>query len=502
MVELKRLYCNESNVQVIAALQQKQIIPILGFFFTFVPMKALNLIQTFTKKDWHWFEKFISSPLFNKNNVLIQWFLLLKQQKSKNAPISEKIIGLPAVQNSKEVANLHHTSNYFLKSIETYLSWEEWQNDEMEQLLYLLTACRKRNLERHFKEVHLRLERQMEKEPIRNPQFYRFKYRMAFEEHEQSMEAGRAGAEQLQALSDWQDVAFVAEKLKNGCILLSRRKVLNTSFEMGLLPSVLQFVQDRPDLLQYKAIAVYYYGYMALSEPQEESHFFALKGLLKALNIQFPIHELRNIYLLAVNFCINRINLRQDQYLRELLDLYQAGILAEVFIENGHISRFTYTNITLLALRMKEYNWVQHFIETYKHRLPESQRQGTHAFVQARYLCEIGDYDHAMPLLQTMDFDDILHNLMAKTMLLRMYYETGAFMALESLLASFTTYLRRKRQIADQQKTAYFNTIRFVRKLIALRPGNKKERMALKTEIAGTALVAEKDWLMERVGAG
>jgi hypothetical protein len=83
-----------------------------------------------------------------------------------------------------------------------------------------------------------------------------------------------------------------------------------------------------------------------------------------------------------------------------------------------------------------------------------------------------------------------------------MYYETGAFMALESLLASFTTYLRRKRQIADQQKTAYFNTIRFVRKLIALRPGNKKERMALKTEIAGTALVAEKDWLMERVGAG
>ena len=95
-----------------------------------------------------------------------------------------------------------------------------------------------------------------------------------------------------------------------------------------------------------------------------------------------------------------------------------------------------------------------------------------------------------------MDFDDVLHNLIAKAMLAKMYWETQEIDALESLLASFAAYLRRKRQVSDQQRAAYQNFVRFMRRLQALPPGKKAARTALKEEIANTALVAEKDWLI------
>lgn len=459
-------------------------------------MKALQLLRTFSKKDWHWFEKFLKSPAFNQNNRLLAWFLAIKKQKDKIDTKSDfffdKSIPDAALERSKE----HHQSNYFLKTTEQYLAWDEWQSDETAQLLFLLSACRKRGADRHFKTVHQRLEQQLEQQPLRNPQYLRWRYSALHEEYQQGMEAGRTDAVQLQALSDWQDAAFAAEKLRNGCMLLSRRKILKTEFDTGLLVSVLAFVEARPALLEYPAIAAYYHGYLALSRPEEEGHFFALKALLGRVERHFPVHELRDIYLLCVNFCINRINLRQNNYLRELLNLYQAGLEAGVFLENGQISRFTYTNIALLALRMKEFDWVLRFIEHHRPLLPEAQREATYGFNLARYYCETGDYNRAMPLLQTIDFDDVLHQLMAKTMLLRMYYETGELSALSSLLSSFSTFLRRKGQVAEQQKTAYLNTIRFVRKLTALRPGDRRLRTALRNEIRETPLVAEKDWLL------
>lgn len=461
-------------------------------------MKLVALLHSFQKSDWHWFGKFVKSPIFNKNRTIIQLYDFFQQEKNRNKTalksenLSEVLFpGLPF-----QAAKTHHAANYFLKAVEDYFSWEEWQNDRSEQMLSLLKACHRRGLDRHFHSVLLRLREWRAQQPLRNPEHYRFEYRIALEEYQHSMQAGRSGAEQLQPLSDWHDTAFIAEKLKIACILISRQKLLKTEFDTGLLPLVLTFLQMRPALLEHPAVAVYYYGYRALTEPHIEAHFFSLKARLSDTARQFPAQELRDVYLLAVNFCIHRINERQNAYLPELLHLYQEGLRAGVFLENGQLSRFTYTNIALLALRMREYEWVYSFIERYRDTLPEAQRQGAYSFILARYYCETGDFDQSITLLQSMDFDDVLHNLMAKTMLIRMYYATGAYNALGSLLDSFETYLRRKRQIGDQQRSAYRNTVRFVRKLLALPPGHTRARQALQKEIAATTLLAEKEWLL------
>ncbi|NUN99975.1 MAG: hypothetical protein HUU01_05105 [Saprospiraceae bacterium] len=464
-------------------------------------MKILEILHSFQKKDWHWFGKFLSSPLHNKHPDVQKLFHFFRQQKhrEKIEVNSENLSAILFPETPDASARVHHVSNYLLRAAETYLAWEDWQTNESEQLLCLLSACRQRGLDRHFQATYERLLQRRNAQPERDAQHYRINYRLALEDYQHSSQSGRSEAERLQRLSEWHDIAFIAEKLKNACMLQSRRKVLQAEFDAGMIPVVMSYVCERPHLLNIPAIAVYYYGYLSLSEPREEGHFFALKAQLQAANQQFPQNELRDIYLIAINFCINRINLRQNDWLREVLSLYQTGLAANAFLEHGQISRFTYTNIALVALRSREFEWVRHFLEDYRDKLPEAQREGAYAFNLARYYCETGHYDFAMPLLQKMDFDDVLHNLVAKTMLLRMYYETGAFNALDSLLDSLQTYLRRKRQIGEQQQTAYLNTIRFVRKLIMLPPGKAAARQKLYQEIIDTPLLAEKDWLVQRV---
>ena len=107
-----------------------------------------------------------------------------------------------------------------------------------------------------------------------------------------------------------------------------------------------------------------------------------------------------------------------------------------------------------------------------------------------------------MPLLLEMDFDDVLHNLTAKAMLVRMYFETDEYAALDSLLASLGAYLRRKRQVSEQQRTAYQNFIRLVRRLESTPKMDKNGRAMLRAEVLETALVAEKDWLLRMLGGG
>lgn len=461
-------------------------------------MKVLELLHSLEKKDWHWLGKFISSPINNQHAAVRRLFDVFRKKipAETDTVFSENLHRTLFGNFGFDAGKIHHVSNYLLRVVEDYLAWDEWQRKEGARLYYLLQACRRRGLDKPFRSVLERLNRYLDKQPHRNPDHYRLRYAVALEEYDHSMQTGRSATEHLQPLSDWHDVAFIAEKLKNACILISRRRVLHREFDTGLLPAVLELVRVRPQLLDIPAIAVYYFGYLALNEPETDAHFFALKERLRVDGHLFPVAELRDIYLLAINFCIHRINLRQEVYLREVFDLYRAGLESGVFLENNQLSRFTYTNIALAALRLQEFDWTLRFLEEYREKLPETQRAGAYAFNLARYHCERGDYDRAMPLLQAMDFDDVLHNLTAKAMLIRMYYETGAANALDSLLASLETYLRRKGQLGEQQKTAYHNMIRFVRKLNALPPADARARQMLRQEVLGSSLVAEKDWLL------
>ena len=93
----------------------------------------------------------------------------------------------------------------------------------------------------------------------------------------------------------------------------------------------------------------------------------------------------------------------------------------------------------------------------------------------------------------------MLFNLIAKTMLLKIYFETDEYDAFESLLESMRTYLQRKEALDPTRKSAYKNMISLMKKLLSLNIFTKAQKEAFRTLVQETNPLAEREWLMKQL---
>ncbi|MCB0575836.1 MAG: hypothetical protein KDC61_14860, partial [Saprospiraceae bacterium] len=132
-------------------------------------------------------------------------------------------------------------------------------------------------------------------------------------------------------------------------------------------------------------------------------------------------------------------------------------------------------------------------------RLHLRERDNLYRYNLAYLRFQQRDYASAMPLLQQVDLEDPLNNLDARRMLLRSYYELGEWSALESLLQSFSAYLRRQKNLGYHRVTNE-NLILFTKKLMDRDRRDRAAAAALRTAIDATPDVAERAWLLEQLG--
>lgn len=97
-----------------------------------------------------------------------------------------------------------------------------------------------------------------------------------------------------------------------------------------------------------------------------------------------------------------------------------------------------------------------------------------------------------------MDFEDHLSNLFAKTIQMKIYYETGADRLLDAHLDAMKVYLTRKK-IIGYHKNNYAKIIKFTRMLIRLNPYDRQAKQALIEKIKNEKLIPDKDWLLREV---
>ena len=159
------------------------------------------------------------------------------------------------------------------------------------------------------------------------------------------------------------------------------------------------------------------------------------------------------------------------------------------------LSRFTYHNIVAAGLQTQDYAWVENFINAYKNTLDRTHRDSSVSFNLARLAFSQHQYGRALELLQHSNYYDPLLNLAARTMSLKIYWETGETDLLESHLDALQNYLRRK-SILGYHRINYQNLVRYTRKLLGMNYLDKESVKKLRQEIQAEAVLTERDWLL------
>lgn len=461
--------------------------------------KIYLILSAFSKSDWLLFDKFVHSPAHNKHEDVRLLFSLLKKRMRAGEKGLEKEFLFESVfpEASFDPLKFNHLISYLFKILESFLAWQEWESSEGKDL-YLMRAYYKRRQEKPFRQLAKKTKKEQEKTIVRDSNFLKNEYHFELEQFNAAKIQQRAQAFNLQEVSDGLDVYFIADKLKIACILLSHQSVVKKEYDHGLLAGVLSYVHTQTQLLEIPAIAIYYYAFQAQTNLEEVDYFYAFKKELEDHSSSFTATELRDIFLLAVNYCIKKVNTGQPNFLEELFEIYKAGLAREVFVENGVFSRFTYNNIIIAGLKLKAFDWVKTFIYGYKEKLESSHRESSFSYNLSKYYFEIKEYEKAQILLLQMEYDDVLHNLGAKTMLLKIYFEKDEWDALDNLLASFKNYIYRKKVLGYHREN-YLNIIQFTQKLMNLNRNDKQQVKFFQEEISAKKILTERAWFFQYI---
>ncbi|NUO03322.1 MAG: hypothetical protein HUU01_22150 [Saprospiraceae bacterium] len=458
----------------------------------------IDLLQHFERKEFRKFCDFVQSPFYNGREDLkiLADYLYTCFWETHVLPdkvqIFKKLYGKIPYDDQK----VRMAMSLLYRLAQRYLANSEWQLEALPEKVMLMRALRRRNLAHHFEHTLKGLAEGVGS-PQQSADYQINSAALLSEIYHHNVVKERIGEMNLQAISDHIDRGFYIMKLRIACLALSHQAVYKADYDLGLLPEILTDINQK-NRTTHPAVAAYYHCYLMLRYPEIPQHFQHFLLILFEEEEKFREDEIHDFYLMAINFCTQSYNKGNDAYLPDLLGLYRRGLEKGVLANGKHFSRFVYRNIVTLGLILKEYDWTEQFIVRYKDWIETAFRDSMYSFCMARLAYSRGDYDTSLLLLQKSEYEDLLLNLSAKTVLLKIFYELREYDSLEAHLNAMEKFLIRKKQMGYHRDN-YLNIIRFTRKV--LEATDKESLRRLQQEVEQTKNVAERQWLMTQLEA-
>lgn len=467
--------------------------------------KLILLLKTLSGKEMKELDAFLHSPYFNTNDKLVEIFQLLKKHHPhyNGHPGKEKIY--EALHPGKPYRDLH-LRQYFsaLTSLgEQFLALRKFERDKTLFRHALLEEMIDRDAENLFNRALLKIPDTRDETQAADDTFYLAQFQLEDLRNKFLVNT----AQQQNRLAEKPDYAkavrlldkfYIIRKLKFYCSELNYKTIAAIDKESILMDEILELLEKK-DYSGTPAIDIYHKILRTLTEPENEENFTSLLQTLKSKAHLFPQPEAREIYIYAQNFCIRHINKGKTKYLEEILGIYRVLLEREIILEKGILSPWDYKNIVVTALRLNEFQWTEKFINEYKPKLPEAERENAYTYNLAKFYFYKKDYSKVLQLLQDVEYHDIFYSLDSKSMLLKTYYELNEIDSLDSLMDSFKIYLLRNKSLSEHHVKTYKNLLRITHKLARIIPGDKKRIAALETEIEQTKPLADVGWLREKI---
>lgn len=457
--------------------------------------KLIQLLRTLSEKELIALEDFLGSPYFNKDQTVINLFLQLKNyypvflDSRLDKAVLFQVLFPGKTYNDKQFRYLLSNLNQL---IERFLSIQSIEKHPFSTKLALLKTLSEKGPTKSYQHHSRQIEKEIKAFRENSDQLFLTQFQWyEIKEHHFRLQRQRKFDTSIQFAADNLDRYYFLERLKFGCAMLDRQTILQANYDLNLSKEWIIHLEQQ-HFFQEPIIQFYYTVFQALLEEDDEQHFLQLKEILGQHAISISSFDLREIYLFAINYCARKIRQGKEVYIAEALNLYRSGIESKALIEKGVLSPWTFTNIVKLSLRVNQYKWIEDFIHQYAPILPEAFRENALHYNLAELYYYTKRYNQAQEHLNQVAFSDLNYYLGARVLLAKIYYEINAEEPLLSLIASFTIFLKRNKQLSNDLKQTYLNFCTILFQLIRRSPS---QISTLQNKIKNTSLLTDRSWL-------
>lgn len=388
-----------------------------------------------------------------------------------------------------EFRKLCHT---LLQKVESILALISFKGDVLFQQNYLLKFYKQHQLFNFYEQAKNKIDKQ-EKTLIsssvleHNMLMHQSYYETLIEDKT------RASENNILPYSKALDEYYIVQKLKLICHALNEQHFTTLNITFDYTHEILNIHKKQYNIL----VQLYYDVAKLLQEIDQENAFVDLKSFVKKSE---NIHQddLKIIIQYLINYCVIKINKGASHFIREIFEMYK---YYDEVIDETYISPVRFKNIINVSIRLKEYSYAFLYIEKNGKKLPAEVQTSTVEFNKAKLHYEQKNYDAAIGILRTHQYDDIIFNLSAKVLLVKSFYEKKEFQLLDSFLESFRIFVLRNKQMNTTSKKIHQEFIRIINRLIKMEYASNKEIEVFKNKIISFDNLPDKAWILEKLDA-
>lgn len=360
----------------------------------------------------------------------------------------------------------------------------------------LLVHYRKNEDEKLFGEQYQKVSKHV-KDNMLNADHYQYSSDILYERWQFDQLKNRFSNAEADDIISHSEIAFISKKLMQTVSLAHQSALISKKIDTQFIDYLEFYITDK-GYLDHPCISLYYYAIKMIYEPNELTWFEKFSITLEQNADGFPTEEMKTLYFQAINYCIRKHNLGDKAFSQQLLDYYITALERKYLLTNGFLSKNTYRNINTIAIRMGRYDVAAKISTENVQYLRKDEKEGAYNFNMANIFYAKKQYHESLESLRNVESDDHLSNLFAKTLMLKIYFETKEDRLLDSHLDAMQVYLTRKK-IIGYHKTNYSNIVRYTRKLMRLNPFDHTAKSKLADSIRNEKLLPDRDWLLRQL---
>lgn len=460
--------------------------------------KLLELLRTFSAARWRRFGEFLQSPYWNKNTEVVAFFQLLAPfHPAFSQPQLEKPAVLHALSADKpaDEKTLAYLMSQLLALAESFLATEALRDDATLADVLLLNQLRASGLTRHFASSLEKARKKRTAASGADVTFLQREFELAQLEYETLTDSKQLQFNPLlQNAAERLDTFYLACKLRLLCAMSNMERLLAVEYGTFLAAELEEKLAD-PARLTDPAAAAWWNAWQ-LTRYDKVDHFNRLLELLREHGDAWPPPEQKQLYFYALNFCTRRINHYNDHgFYEKYLEINDLLLQKGLLLDNGELLPRNFLNLLYAGLRSNKLDWTWEFLHQWRRCLPRASAENLFAYGLAQWHYFQRDYNRAQTTLARVEFEDFLIALGARSLQVKIYYETDQTELLFSALEANRLFLLRAKQIEPRLRRQMQQFMDFTRRLAKIYPPDPAKLRALAERLPPAAEVMHRDWL-------
>jgi len=457
-------------------------------------------LNSLDNKELNSFIRYSKSNFINKKNEITRTIELFKKNKKhfKNLLTNENILFnkiFPEIKTFDRIL-LKDLFHYSMILFEDFIVYYISKNDKEQRLNILADFYTRKNLQKEALAINTKLYKIILKAKLNYKNYYKiFKLDMNRFEillNDFNYETFQYAEKALSYLDQY----YFLEKIRITQELRTDEIMSNRKYKIILLDEIKKSIKE-DNLINKKILFKIYSISSDLYEGiLDKKTFFIYKRLVLSNIDKFDFFSKKMFLVNMGNYLSILFNKTADKdLLKEVFENYKNQLHHKTIVENGKIVDANFTQIVNVSLALKEYNWVNKFIEDYGKLLYNNDLV---LLNKAMVLYVQKEYDKALDNLLLIDLKTPKISYEAKTLYAKILYLKKEFELLGNHLNTFELYLRRQKGISELIRENNLKFVLYLKRLLKNQV-NKSSIKKLRKDLEEDKSVFNRAWLITYV---